>query len=179
MKRLSRKKQHLNTTTAGQNSNLFLGYDPVDGLFFLLFFAMLRHCPITRFSSSGARRKMPNVTFGKETLQVPLQSQTFDLADTKDVAKEQLPPQKVLKIFSINIIAQGLPFCRRRVSIVCSGPILCFGFSLHRTPKMSKVILSSHPSFTLLAVFWLVDQSCFSKIFLSVLLLLFICTYNI
>lgn len=32
-------------------------------------------------------------------------------------AKEPLPPQTVVKIFSISIIAQGLPFCRRRVSL--------------------------------------------------------------
>lgn len=31
-------------------------------------------------------------------------------------AKEPLPHQTVMKIFSISIIAQGLPFCRRRVS---------------------------------------------------------------
>lgn len=80
---------------------------------------MLRHCPIPRFSSGGARKKMPN---GKEkTLHVPLESQALDLADTKDVVPEPLPPQKVLKIFSINIIAQGLPFCRRRVSTVCKN----------------------------------------------------------
>lgn len=80
---------------------------------------MLRHCPIARFSSSGARKKMPNAACGKETLHVPLESQPLDLADSKDVVREPLPPQKVLKIFSINIIAQGLPFCRRRVSILC------------------------------------------------------------
>lgn len=31
--------------------------------------------------------------------------------------KEPLPHQTVMKIFSISIIAQGLPFCRRRVSL--------------------------------------------------------------
>lgn len=31
-------------------------------------------------------------------------------------SKEPLPHQTVMKIFSISIIAQGLPFCRRRVS---------------------------------------------------------------
>lgn len=62
---------------------------------------------------------MPNVACGKDkTLHVPLESQELNQADPKDVAAESLPPQKVLKIFSINIIAQGLPFCRRRVSIV-------------------------------------------------------------
>lgn len=62
---------------------------------------------------------MPNVACGKEkTLHVPLDSEKLNLADPKDVTRESLPPQKVLKIFSINIIAQGLPFCRRRVSIV-------------------------------------------------------------
>lgn len=34
-------------------------------------------------------------------------------------AKEPLPHQTVMKIFSISIIAQGLPFCRRRVSLTC------------------------------------------------------------
>lgn len=77
---------------------------------------MLRHCPITRFSSSGARRKMPPAVRGKETSQVPPEEAPESPADAEDVAKEALPPQKVLKIFSINIIAQGLPFCRRRVS---------------------------------------------------------------
>ena len=99
---------------------------------------MLRHCPIPRFSSSGARRKMPNVACGKEkTLHVPLEKQPLDLADPKDVAKEQLPPQKVLKIFSINIIAQGLPFCRRRVSIVCIRPVVWLWLS-HRTQKCQR-----------------------------------------
>lgn len=80
---------------------------------------MLRHCPIPRFSSSGARKKMPNVTCGKEkTLHITPESQALNLAESKDIAAESLPPQKVLKIFSINIIAQGLPFCRRRVSAV-------------------------------------------------------------
>lgn len=51
---------------------------------------------------------------GKE--KAPLESQALDLADPKDVTKEPIPPQKILKIFSINIIAQSLPFCRRRVS---------------------------------------------------------------
>lgn len=32
-------------------------------------------------------------------------------------AKEPLPHQTVMKIFSISIIAQGLPFCRRQVSL--------------------------------------------------------------
>lgn len=62
---------------------------------------------------------MPNAACGKETLHVPLENQPLNPADPKDVVREPLPPQKVLKIFSINIIAQGLPFCRRRVSIVC------------------------------------------------------------
>ncbi|MEQ2213355.1 hypothetical protein XENOCAPTIV_013578 [Xenoophorus captivus] len=80
---------------------------------------MLRHCPIPRFSSSGARTKMPNAAPGKEkALHNPKESQTLDLADPKDIATKSIPPQKVLKIFSINIIAQGLPFCRRRVSAV-------------------------------------------------------------
>lgn len=62
---------------------------------------------------------MPNAAHGKETLPVALlEDQQLDPADTKDVVREPLPPQKVLKIFSINIIAQGLPFCRRRVSVV-------------------------------------------------------------
>ena len=87
---------------------------------------MLRHCPIPRFSSSGARRKMPTAVSGKETLHVPPGDQPLDLPDPKDVAREQLPPQKVLKIFSINIIAQGLPFCRRRVSTIRSQTVACF-----------------------------------------------------
>lgn len=61
---------------------------------------------------------MPTAVCGKESSHGPPGDQPLDLADPKDVAKEQLPPQKVLKIFSINIIAQGLPFCRRRVSTV-------------------------------------------------------------
>lgn len=106
---------------------------------------MLRHCPIPRFSSSGARRKMPNVVCGKEkTLHVPMESQAIDLADPKDVASEPLPPQKVLKIFSINIIAQGLPFCRRRVSIVYTTSVIRFGFGWTTEPEKSKVILQSH-----------------------------------
>ncbi|XP_032418315.1 F-box/WD repeat-containing protein 7 isoform X3 [Xiphophorus hellerii] len=77
---------------------------------------MLRHCPIPRFSSSGARAKMPNAASEKEkAIRVPQESQALDLPDPKDIASKSLPPQKVLKIFSINIIAQGLPFCRRRM----------------------------------------------------------------
>ncbi|XP_029297095.1 F-box/WD repeat-containing protein 7 isoform X5 [Cottoperca gobio] len=83
---------------------------------------MLRHCPISRFSS-GARRKMPNVAFGKEKTSSDrlLEKQPLDRADPKDVPPEPLPPQKVLKIFSINIIAQGLPFCRRRMENPADG----------------------------------------------------------
>lgn len=70
---------------------------------------------------------MPNVACGKgKTLHVPLENQPLSLADPKDVTTEPLPPQKVLKIFSINIIAQGLPFCRRRVSIVRIRPVISF-----------------------------------------------------
>lgn len=62
---------------------------------------------------------MPNAARGKETLPVAAaEGQPLEPAEPKDVAREPLPPQKVLKIFSINIIAQGLPFCRRRVSVV-------------------------------------------------------------
>lgn len=69
---------------------------------------------------------MPNAAHGKETLPVAvLESQQLDPADTKDVVQEPLPAQKVLKIFSINIIAQGLPFCRRRVSVVYLPLYLC------------------------------------------------------
>lgn len=75
---------------------------------------MLRHCPIPRFSS-GARKKMPNVAFGKEKA-------SSREPPEKQPPAEPLPPQKVLKMFSINIIAQGLPFCRRRVSIVRIRP---------------------------------------------------------
>lgn len=79
---------------------------------------MLRHCYIPRFSSTGAQKKMPNVACGKEKpLHVPLGSQALSQAEPKEVAPESLPSQRVLKIFSINIIAQGLPFCRRRVSL--------------------------------------------------------------
>lgn len=109
---------------------------------------MLRHCPITRFSSSGARKKMPNAACGKETLHIPLESQPLDLADPKDVAKEQLPPQKLLKIFSINIIAQGLPFCRRRVSIVCSRQVIYYNFGLATEPKNVKGHPTLSPPFT-------------------------------
>ncbi|KAL1282427.1 hypothetical protein QQF64_001230, partial [Cirrhinus molitorella] len=75
---------------------------------------MLRHCPIPRFSSASPRRKMTKSS-GKEKAPKALpESQALELADPKDVTKEPIPPQKVLKIFSINIIAQSLPFCRRR-----------------------------------------------------------------
>lgn len=70
---------------------------------------------------------MPTAVRGKETSQVPPEEPPENPADAKDVAKEALPPQKVLKIFSINIIAQGLPFCRRRVSTV--GPAARFRFA--------------------------------------------------
>lgn len=91
---------------------------------------MLRHCPIPLFASSGSRKKMPKAS-GKEKapLAIP-ESQALDIvADPKvvvKVAKEPpLPPQKVLRIFSINIITQGLPFCRRRVSAAGLGPKVC------------------------------------------------------
>lgn len=69
---------------------------------------------------------MPTAVCVKETSHVPPENQPLDAADAKDVAKEQLPHQKVLKIFSINIIAQGLPFCRRRVSGVHRRTVACF-----------------------------------------------------
>lgn len=77
---------------------------------------MLRHCPIPRFSSSSPRRKMTKSSGKEKAPQALPESQALDLADPKEVTKEPIPPQKVLKIFSINIIAQSLPFCRRRVS---------------------------------------------------------------
>lgn len=62
---------------------------------------------------------MPNAAQGKETFPIAaVEGQPLHPADAKDVAREPLPPQKVLKIFSINIITQGLPFCRRRVGEV-------------------------------------------------------------
>lgn len=59
---------------------------------------------------------MPKASGKEKAPQALPESQALKLADPKEVAKEPLPPQKVLRIFSINIIAQGLPFCRRRVS---------------------------------------------------------------
>lgn len=101
---------------------------------------MLRHCPITRFSSSGARRKMPTAVCGKETSRVPPENPPLDPADARDGAKEPLPPQKVLKIFSINIITQGLPFCRRRVSSAPCRTATRFPPAFRRTSgKMPKV----------------------------------------
>ncbi|XP_065110762.1 F-box/WD repeat-containing protein 7 isoform X2 [Paramisgurnus dabryanus] len=76
---------------------------------------MLRHCPIPRFSTASSRRKMPKSSGKEKAPQALPESQALGLADPKEVAKEPLPPQKVLKIFSINIIAQSLPFCRRRM----------------------------------------------------------------
>lgn len=101
---------------------------------------MLRHCPIPRFSSSGARAKMPNAASEKEkAVRVPQESQALDLPDPKDIASKSLPPQKVLKIFSINIIAQGLPFCHRRVSGVRHQRGMHFGFSLITDPEISEI----------------------------------------
>lgn len=48
-------------------------------------------------------------------------------------AKEPLPHQTVMKIFSISIIAQGLPFCRRRVSLT---------HLKHRNIYLNEVFLS-------------------------------------
>ncbi|XP_051982323.1 F-box/WD repeat-containing protein 7 isoform X2 [Xyrauchen texanus] len=76
---------------------------------------MLLHCPIPRFSSSSPRKNMPKSSGKEKTPQASLESQALELVDLKEVAMEPLPPQKVLKIFSINIIAQSLPFCRRRM----------------------------------------------------------------
>lgn len=59
---------------------------------------------------------MPKSSSKEKAPQAPPESKALELADPKEVAKEPLPPQKVLRIFSINIIAQSLPFCRRRVS---------------------------------------------------------------
>ncbi|XP_007230293.3 F-box/WD repeat-containing protein 7 isoform X2 [Astyanax mexicanus] len=76
---------------------------------------MLRHCPIPRFASASSQRKMPKAS-GKEKAPRALpESKALELADPKEVTKEPMPPQKVLRIFSINIITQGLPFCRRRM----------------------------------------------------------------
>lgn len=90
-------------------------------------FAMLRHCPIPRFSS-GPRRKMTKSSGKEKAPQAPPESLALELADPKEVTKEPIPPQKVLKIFSINIIAQSLPFCRRRVSLM--GWITTMPFSM-------------------------------------------------
>lgn len=68
---------------------------------------------------------MPTAVSGKEASRAQPENQAPEPAHAKDVAKEQLPPQKVLKIFSINIIAQGLPFCRRRVSTARRGTDAC------------------------------------------------------
>lgn len=57
---------------------------------------------------------MPKSLPKEKAPQAPLESLALELLDPKEVTKE--PSQKVLKIFSINIITQGLPFCRRRVS---------------------------------------------------------------
>lgn len=57
---------------------------------------------------------MPKSLPKEKAPQAPLESLALELFDPKEVTKE--PSQKVLKIFSINIITQGLPFCRRRVS---------------------------------------------------------------
>lgn len=85
---------------------------------------------------------MPTAVCEKETLHVPPGDQPLDLADPKDVPKEQLPPQKVLKIFSINIIAQGLPFCRRRVSTLRCWTVACFPFIEPQKWKNAK----GHPT---------------------------------
>lgn len=50
----------------------------------------------------------------EKTPQAPPETLALELLDPKEVVRE--PSPKVLKIFSINIITQGLPFCRRRVS---------------------------------------------------------------
>lgn len=87
-------------------SKLFGGICPTS-----LVLAMLRHCPIPRFASS--RKKMPKASGKEKAPKAPLECPTLG----SEVAKEPVPPQKVLKIFRINIIAHGLPFCRRQVSL--------------------------------------------------------------
>lgn len=57
---------------------------------------------------------MPKSSPKEKAPQTPPESLALELLDLKEVARE--PSQKVLKIFRINIITQGLPFCRRRVS---------------------------------------------------------------
>lgn len=65
---------------------------------------------------------MPKATSGKEKAPLaPAVKKALDLVEPKEVVREPLPAQKVLKIFSINIITQGLPFCRRRVSGLTAG----------------------------------------------------------
>lgn len=84
---------------------------------------------------------MSNDASGKEkALLVPLECKAGNLADPKDVAREPLPPHKVLKIFSINIIAQGLPFCRRRVSIITVRPVTVVLVEPQKL-KMLRVVL--------------------------------------
>lgn len=82
---------------------------------------MLRRCPIPRFSSarSSKKNKMPKSLSKEKAPQAPLESQVLELLEPKEVTRE--PSQKVLKIFSINIITQSLPFCRSRVSGFESG----------------------------------------------------------
>ncbi|CAL8235452.1 unnamed protein product [Boreogadus saida] len=59
------------------------------------------------------RRKMSKEEAKREKAS-QAESRALHLAEPKDVSEEHVHPQKVLKIFSINIITQGLPFCRRR-----------------------------------------------------------------
>ncbi|TWW58796.1 hypothetical protein D4764_06G0003260 [Takifugu flavidus] len=96
---------------------------------------------------------MPTAVCGKETPQVPPENPP---ADAKGVAKEPLPPQKVLKIFSINIIAQGLPFCRRRVSTAPCRAVAFPPAFPRRSGQMSKVILQTRGKFDWRALWGLV-----------------------
>ncbi|MFT7807577.1 F-box/WD repeat-containing protein 7 isoform X1 [Arapaima gigas] len=80
---------------------------------------MLRHCPIPGFATAGPRRKTPKAaTASAAPLEMAPVGPSLELADLAEAGKEPLPQHKVLKIFSINIIAQGLPFCRRRAEPV-------------------------------------------------------------
>ena len=53
----------------------------------------------------------------EKSLYAPLENHGLDMADLRD---PQETSQKVLRIFSFNIIAQ-VPFCRKRVSTAGSG----------------------------------------------------------
>ncbi|KAJ8399213.1 hypothetical protein AAFF_G00412510 [Aldrovandia affinis] len=100
---------------------------------------MLRHCRIPGFAAASPRRKMPKAAAEKEKPSSPGPGSDPQPGYPAASGLEAPPPQKVLRIFSINIITQGLPFCRRRGANVSWSIFATLGPGLRSIPAGTAV----------------------------------------